>query len=236
LADRPSGRRRFIIWRRTVLLSVNVFVSLDGVMQAPGAPDEDRANGFDRGGWLVPHASEHTNQVVEGWFREADAFLFGRTSYGLLGGYWPKVTAPDDFIATKLNTLPKYVVSTTLTDDEADWSPTTVLRGDFVDDVRRLKELPGRELQVHGSWQLVQALHQAELVDCYRLLQYPVVVGTGKRLFSDGAAPTVLEVAEGEARVLPNGVVSLTLNPTTFGRLSAGSYAVEEGRSTATFH
>jgi dihydrofolate reductase len=225
-----------IIWRRTVLLSVNVFVSLDGIMQAPGAPDEDRSNGFGRGGWLVPYASGHTNEVVEGWFREADAFLFGRTSYGLLGGYWPKVTAPDDVIATKLNTLPKYVVSTTLTDEEADWSPTTVLRGDFVAAVRRLKELPGREVQVHGSWQLVQALHQAELVDRYRLLQYPVVVGTGKRLFSDGATSAALEVAEGDTRVLPNGVVSLALNPSTFGMLSAGSYAVEGGRSTAVSH
>ena len=219
-----------------MLLSVNVFVSLDGIMQSPGAPGEDPSDGFNRGGWLVPYASEHTNVVVEGWFREADAFLFGRTSYGLLGGYWPKVTAPDDLIATKLNTLPKYVVSTTLTDDEADWSPTTVLRADFVDDVRRLKELPGGELQVHGSWQLVQALHQAELVDRYRLLQYPVVVGTGKRLFSTGSTPVALEVAEGDARVLPNGVVSLTLTPAAFGILSAGSYAVEEGRSTAISH
>jgi dihydrofolate reductase len=216
-----------------VLLSVNVFVSLDGVMQAPGAPGEDPSNGFDRGGWLVPYASEHTNEVVEGWFREADAFLFGRTSYGLLGGYWPKVTAPDDLIAAKLNTLPKYVVSTTLTDDEARWSPTTVLRGDFVDDVRRLKESPGRELQVHGSWQLIQALYRAELVDRYRLLQYPVVVGTGKRLFPDGSTPAALEVAEGDARVLPDGVVALTLSPDTFGTLAAGSYAVEAGRSTA---
>ncbi|GIF11887.1 dihydrofolate reductase family protein [Actinoplanes teichomyceticus] len=219
-----------------MLLSVNVFVSLDGVMQAPGAPGEDPSNGFDRGGWLVPHASEHTNEVVEGWFGKADAFLFGRTSYGLLGGYWPKVTAPNDLIATKLNTLPKYVVSRTLTDDEADWSPTTVLRGDLVDDVRRLKQLPGEELQVHGSWQLVQALHRAELVDRYRLLQYPVVVGTGKRLFSCGSTPVTLQVAEGDARVLPNGVVSLTLTPAGFGELSAGSYAVEGGRSTAISH
>ena len=219
-----------------MLLSVNVFVSLDGIMQSPGAPGEDPSNGFDRGGWLVPHASEHTNRVVEGWFREADAFLFGRTSYGLLGGYWPSVTAPDDLIATKLNTLPKYVVSTTLTDDEADWSPTTVLRGDFVEEVRRLKELPGGELQVHGSWQLVQALHRAELVDRYRLLQYPVVVGTGKRLFSVGSTPVAMEVAEGGARVLPNGVVSLTLTPAVFGMLSTGSYTVERGRSTAVSH
>ncbi|WP_433510747.1 dihydrofolate reductase family protein [Nonomuraea sp. CA-143628] len=214
-----------------MLLSVNTFVSLDGVMQGPGAADEDRSDGFDRGGWLVPHASAHTNEVVEGWFREADAFLFGRTSYGLLGGYWPKVTEPDDLIATKLNTLPKYVVSSTLTDEEADWSPTTVLRGDLVDEVRRLKELPGKELQVHGSWKLVQTLHQAGLVDIYRLLQYPVVVGRGKRLFPDGSTPAAFTTVEECSRVLPGGVVSLTLNPASLGAISAGAYIVDEGRS-----
>ncbi|MEW2431661.1 dihydrofolate reductase family protein [Micromonospora sp. NPDC047644] len=214
-----------------MLLSVNVFVSLDGIMQGPGAPDEDRSGGFDRGGWLVPHASVHTNQVVEGWFREANAFLFGRTSYGLLGGYWPKVTAPGNLIAAKLNTLPKYVASRTLTDGEADWSPTTVLRTDVVDNVRRLKALPGKELQVHGSWKLVQELHQAGLVDIYRLLQYPVVVGTGKRLFPEGTTPATF-ASEESARVLPGGVVSLTLTPTNRGVIPAGAYTVQSGRST----
>ena len=215
-----------------MLLSVNVFVSLDGIMQGPGAPGEDRSGGFDRGGWLVPHASVHTNEVVEGWFREADAFLFGRTSYGLLGGYWPKVTAPDNLIATRLNTLPKYVVSSTLTDEQAGWSPTTVLRTRVVEQVRRLKELPGRELQVHGSWQLVQALHEAGLVDRYRLLQFPVVVGTGKRLFPDGSTPATFAASEGSARVLPGGAVSLTLSRTALGAISAGAYTVDKGRST----
>ena len=216
-----------------MLLSVNVFVSLDGIMQGPGNPDEDRSGGFDRGGWLVPHASAHTDEIVEGWFRQADAFLFGRTSYGLLGGYWPKVTAPDDLIATKLNTLPKYVVSRTLTDEDAGWSPATVLRTGIVDEVRRLKGLPGRELQVHGSWQLVQTLHRAGLVDLYRLLQYPVVVGTGKRLFPQGSTPVTFATAEGSTRVLPGGVVSLALTPTAVGELSTGAYTVERGRSTA---
>ncbi|CCH19342.1 dihydrofolate reductase family protein [Micromonospora lupini] len=215
-----------------MLLSVNIFVSLDGVMQGPGNPDEDRSGGFDRGGWLVPHASTHTNEVVESWFRAADAFLFGRTSFGLLGGYWPKVTDPDNLIATKLNTLPKYVVSSTLTDGEADWNPTTVLRGAPADEVRRLKELPGKELQVHGSWKLVQTLHQAGLVDVYRLLQFPVVVGTGKRLFPDRSTPATFATVEESSRVLPGGVVSLTLNPTSLGAISGGAYAVDEGRST----
>jgi dihydrofolate reductase len=220
----------------TMLLSVNAFVSLDGVMQGPGAPDEDRSDGFDRGGWLVPHASAHTNEVVESWFREADAFLFGRTSFGLLGEYWSQVTDPDQLVAAKLNTLPKYVVSSTLTDEQAGWKPTTVLRGDLVDEVRRLKELPGKELQVHGSWKLTQALHQAGLVDVYRLLQFPVVVGTGKRLFPDGSTPATFATVEEGSRLLPGGVVSLTLTPASLGTISAGAYTVEEGRSAAVVH
>ena len=215
-----------------MLLSVNVFVSLDGIMQGPGAPDGDRSGGFDRGGWLVPYASTHTDEVVAGWFGAADAFLFGRTSYRMLGGYWRRVTAPGDLIATRWNTLPKYVVSTTMTEQEADWSPTTVLRAGVLDDVRRLKALPGKELQVHGSWQLVQTLHRAGLVDLYRLLQYPVVVGSGKRLFPDGTLPATFATSGGSVRVLPDGVVSLTLTPSTLGEISAGAYTVDHGRST----
>ncbi|MVZ99082.1 dihydrofolate reductase [Actinomadura sp. LD22] len=214
-----------------MLLSVNTFVSLDGVMQGPGAPDEDRSDGFYRGGWLVPHASPHTNEVVESWFREAGAFLFGRTSFGMLGGCWPKVTEPDNVIAAKLNAVPKYVVSSTLTDEEADWNPTTVLRGDVADEIRRLKERPGKELQVHGSWKLVATLHREGLVDVYRLLQFPVVVGTGKRLFPDGSTPATFATAEERSRVLPGGVVSLTLTPASLGAISAGAYTADEGRS-----
>ncbi|GAA0503444.1 deaminase reductase [Paractinoplanes deccanensis] len=215
-----------------MLLSVNVFVSLDGVVQGPGNPGEDRSGGFDRGGWLVPHASAHTDEIVRGWFGEAGAFLFGRTTYGLLGGHWPNVTAPGDPIATPLNTLPKYVVSTTLTDEQAAWTPATVLRGDVIERVRGLKALPGKELQVHGSWKLVQTLHRAGLVDRYRLLQYPVVVGAGKRLFPDGATPATFAATDASTRALPGGVVSLTLTPTALGTPAAGAYTVDGGRST----
>jgi dihydrofolate reductase len=217
-----------------VLLSVNIFVSLDGVVQGPGAPDEDRSGGFERGGWLVPFSSAQTDEVVAGWFREAGAFLFGRTSFGMLRGYWPNVTDPDNVIASQLDSLPKYVVSSTLSDVEADWYPTTVLRGDAVDEVRRLKELPGRELQVHGSWKLVQALHEAGIVDVYRMLLYPVVVGTGKRLFPEGAMAATFAVAQDASRVLPGGVVCLTFTPKSLGTVAAGSYVVEEGRSGTT--
>jgi dihydrofolate reductase len=130
--------------------------------------------------------------------------------------------------------MPKYVVSSTLPDAGADWHPTTVLRGDAVDEVRRLKELPGGELQVHGSWELVRTLHEAGLVDVYRVLQYPVVVGTGKRLFPEGVTPATFAVDQDASRVLPGGVVSLTLTPRSFGTVAAGAYVVEEGRSATT--
>lgn len=109
-----------------------------------------------------------------------------------------------------------------------------MLRGDAVGEVRRLKELPGRELQVHGSWKLVQALHEAGLVDVYRMLLYPVVVGTGKRLFPEGAMGGTFEVVQDASRVLPGGVVSLTLTPRSLGTVVTGSYVVEEGRSATT--
>jgi dihydrofolate reductase len=214
-----------------VLLSVNIFVSLDGVVQGPGAPDEDRSGGFDRGGWLVPFSSPQTDEAVTGWFREADAFLFGRTSFGMLRGYWPNVTDPQSLIATQLNSLPKYVISSTLSGADADWPPTTVLGGDALEQVRRLKQQPGRELQVHGSWQLVQTLHEAGLVDLYRMLVYPVVVGTGKRLFPEGALAATFEISPDTSRVLPGGVTCLTLIPRSLGPLAAGSFVVEQGRS-----
>lgn len=217
-----------------MLLSVNIFTSLDGVVQGPGAPDEDRSGGFDRGGWLVPFRSAETDEVVAGWFRRADAFLFGRTTYDMLRGYWPKVTDPTSPIASQLNGLPKHVVSSTLPDAEADWDPSAVLHGDPIDEVRRLKRSPGRELQVHGSWRLVRTLHEAGLIDVYRLLHYPVVVGTGKRLFPDGAMPASFVLDQDESRILPNGVVALTMTPRSLGIVPAGSFVVQDGRSQTT--
>jgi dihydrofolate reductase len=211
-------------------LSVNVFVSLDGVMQGPGGPDEDRSNGFEYGGWLVPHAADGQLDPVDGWFREADAILLGRSTFEMMRTFWSQVTvAPDNIVSTALNTWKKYVVSNTLSDEDAAWGDTTVLRGeDIVDQVRRLKEQPGRELQVHGSWQLVRTLHDAGLVDTYRLIQFPVVVGTGKRLFEAGAVPATYKITHGE--VLPGGAVSLALRQDGFGSLGTGDIVVEDGK------
>ena len=119
--------------------------------------------------------------------------------------FWSQVTEPDNIVSTALNTWQKYVVSTTLSDEDAAWGPTTVLRDDIVEQVRRLKEQPGRELQVHGSWQLVRTLHDAGLVDTYRLMQFPVVVVDGKRLFADGAVPATYEVTESESAGVARG-------------------------------
>ena len=210
-------------------LSVNVFVSLDGVMQGPGGAEEDTSNGFTRGGWLVPHAGEGQLDPVDGWFRQADAVLLGRSTFEMMRGYWSQVTDEDNIVATVLNTGKKYVASTTLSDDDAAWGDTTVLRDDVVEQVRRLKEQPGRELQVHGSWRLIRSLHDAGLVDTYRLLQFPVVVGEGKRLFAEGAAPSTYRITDAEVLRGGSGVVSLTLRQDTFGTTGSGEFIVVDG-------
>ncbi|SBT63680.1 Dihydrofolate reductase [Micromonospora sediminicola] len=214
-------------------LSVHTFVSLDGVMQGPGGVQEDPSHGFVRGGWLVPHSGEGQLEPVAGWFGKAEAILLGRTTFQMMRRYWSTVTDPDNVVATALNHVRKYVVSSTLTDDEAAWGTTTVLRGDdVVGQVRRLKEQPGGELQVHGSWQLVRTLHDAGLVDVYRVIQFPVVVGDGKRLFADGAAPASYRVAESQVMNGGSGAVALTLQQTTFATAEAGEFVVRDGRES----
>lgn len=212
-------------------LSVHTFVSLDGVMQGPGGLQEDRSGGFDRGGWLVPHSTEGQLDPVAGWFDRADAVLLGRNTFEMMRTYWSQVTEPDNIVATVLNDRQKYVVSNTLTDAGAAWGRTTVLRGDdIVEQVRSLKEQPGGELQVHGSWQLVRTLHDAGLVDVHRLIQFPVVVGTGKRLFADGAVPSAYRITESHVAAGGSGAVALTLHRTASGTTGAGEFVVRDGR------
>jgi dihydrofolate reductase len=170
------------------------FVSVDGVSQGPGAPDEDTSGGFERGGWFVPHLDPEFLDLVTGWVDEADAFLFGRRTYENFARDWPNMTDPDDRVAAQLNGRPKYVATRGTV--AAEWSPTTVLTGDVAAQVAELKRQPGRELQIHGSARLAQSLLAADLIDEVRLAVAPVVVGQGRRLFPDGGAAAGLRLVE----------------------------------------
>jgi dihydrofolate reductase len=165
-------------------LTAALYITLDGVIQGGGGPEEDRSGDFRLGGWMAPYLSEDSRPIALDRLSRADAFLLGRTTYDFFAGFWPRV--PDDNpFARALNQLPKYVVSTTL--NEPTWAHTTVLRD--LDAVARLKEQSGRELQVCGSPTLVRGLLAHGLVDSLSLLTFPVVLGSGRRLF-DGN-PTV---------------------------------------------
>ena len=167
-------------------LVLQQFVSLDGVSQGPGAPDEDTSGGFTRGGWFVPFLDDALMAHVTSWIAAADAFLFGAHTYRNFARDWPTMANPSDPVATALNGLPKYVVSSTI--ETAAWTPSTVIRGSVLTEVARLKALPGRELQIHGSARLAGSLVAAGLVDEMRLMVAPVVVGQGRRLF-----PSILD-------------------------------------------
>lgn len=184
-------------------LTVTTFVSVDGVMQGPGGPDEDRRDGFERGGWLVPHFDAELGEYMVDVFRRVDAFLLGRRTYDIFAGSWGQMADPgDDPIAGGLNTLPKFVPSTTL--EHPEWANTTVLSGDVAAAVRELKARPGRELQVHGSGALVRWLLDNDLVDELNLIVFPVIVGEGTRLFAAKGADRALELIE--SRTTPTGV------------------------------
>jgi len=176
-------------------LTLTSFVTLDGVYQAPGGPKEDPRGGFEHGGWSVPYGDEDFGRFVVEVFERVDAFLLGRRTYNIFASYWPKVTDPADPIASRLNALPKYVVSAGL--QEPEWANTTVLSGDLGKEVAALKERTDREVQVHGSGLLAQSLLALDLVDKVHLLTFPVVLGTGRRLFAEGAVPTAFRHAGG---------------------------------------
>jgi len=203
-------------------LTLHTFLTLDGVMQAPGAPDEDRDGGFEHGGWSFPYGDQDFGEAVVGWFSRAGAFLLGRKTYEIFSGYWPKVTDPDDPVASKLNALPKYVASTTLA--SAGWHNSSVLGGDLTAEVAGLKERPGDELQVHGSGELAQTLIDHDLVDEYRLLYYPVHLGSGKKLFRDGAKPGALRLTH--SSTTSTGVIIVTYEPA--GPPRYGSFVLDD--------
>ncbi len=201
-------------------LTLHTFLTLDGVMQAPGAPEEDTSGGFAHGGWSFPYGDQDFGATMAGWFSRASAFLLGRKTYEIFSGHWPRVTDPADPIAGPLNALPKYVASTTLA--SADWRNSSLLSGDVAAGVARLKELPGSELQVHGSGELAQTLIEHDLVDEYRLLVFPLHLGQGQKLFRDGARAASLRLVS--TRATAAGVVIATYEPA--GPPRHGSYAL----------
>ncbi|TYP86569.1 dihydrofolate reductase family protein [Blastococcus xanthinilyticus] len=168
-------------------LVVTTFVTMDGVMQAPGGPKEDTSDGFRWGGWLVPFFDEDMGGQMEAWFAPAEDFLLGRGTYEIFAAHWPKVPTEGDPVGTALNTKTKHIASRTLTSVE--WETARLLEGDVPTAVRALKGRDGGELQVHGSAGLVQTLLREDLVDVLRLITFPVTVAGGKRLFGEGATP-----------------------------------------------
>jgi dihydrofolate reductase len=198
-------------------LTVTTFVTLDGVMQSPGGPDED-GTGFEYGGWTVPYFDEDGGKFMASVFANAEAFLLGRKTYEIFARYWPSVTDESNPIAGPLNRLPKYVVTSTLTD--LAWHNSTGIAGDLVAEVTRLKRQPGNELQVHGSGELVQALIEHGLVDEYRLLIFPVILGAGRQLFPRTPVTAALHLTD--SRTTGAGVTILTLRPA--GQATFGSF------------
>ncbi|WP_396447493.1 dihydrofolate reductase family protein [Actinomadura sp.] len=184
-------------------VTITQFVTLDGVSQGPGSPDEDTSDGFAHGGWLVPHMDGTFVQRASDWLDLAGGLLLGRRTYEAFARDWPRVTDPADPFAERMNTLPKYVVSNTLR--EGTWQPATVLKG--VEAVAELKARPGRELQVHGSARLGDALLGAGLVDALRLVVAPTVLRTGRRLLNGQGAPSGLRLVRHEAT--KNGLLLL---------------------------
>ncbi|MCG3040573.1 dihydrofolate reductase family protein [Streptomyces fenghuangensis] len=203
-------------------VTLTQFLTVDGVVQAPGGPDEDRDGGFEHGGWLVPYADEDMGRFVAEGFRAADAFLLGRRTYEIFAAYWPRVTDPDDPVASRLNALPKYVASRTL--DGVGWHNSTLLGDDAVREVAALRQRLEGEVQIHGSGNLARSLMAHGLIDEYRLLTYPVILGGGKRLFDGGAVPTALEWTGG--RTTSTGVAINTYRAA--GSPRHGSFDLEE--------
>jgi dihydrofolate reductase len=196
---------------------VSMFVSLDGVLQGPGLPDEDREGGFEHGGWQAPYFDEESGKVIAEHTACLEALLLGRKTYELFAAYWPQAAASDP-IAARLNSAPKYVASRTL--DTVEWNNSQLIEGDVTDAVARLKRDHG-QIDVIGSGSLVQTLLRHDLVDRLNVWVYPVLLGSGKRLFADGTVPTALRLVE--SATFPKGAVLLVYQRT--GKPTYGSMA-----------
>jgi len=202
-------------------LVVGAFVTADGVMQAPGGPDEDRDGRFEYGGWSVNYWDDFMGQVMDEQLHRAEAMLLGRKTYEIFAAHWPRVGGDDPF-AAKLNGMPKYVASRTL--GEVAWNNSHLLKGDVAEAVAQLKAQAGGEIHVNGSSNLIQTLLRHDLVDELMLWVFPVLVGGGKLLFGEGVRPGALKLAD--TKTSSTGVVIQTYE--CAGDLQCGSFAVDE--------
>jgi dihydrofolate reductase len=204
--------------RKLVVLS---FITLDGVMQAPGGPEEDPTGGFTHGGWVASYFDDFLGEVMVGQMSRPFDLLLGRKTYEIFAAHWPYVKSKDDPIAAGINNAKKYVASKTLT--KLDWSGTELIKGDVATEVKKLKEQDGPEIQVHGSGNLIQTLLKHELVDELWLKIFPITLGKGKRLFADGTIPVGFTLRKSEAS--PCGVIVASY--ARAGGVKTGSFALE---------
>lgn len=191
-------------------LIVQEWMSLDGVVQAPGSPDEDKSGGFKHGGWHLPYFDDMSRNWVVANLTEAHGYLLGRRTYENFAGHWPNASAEEQVIAQPLNTRPKYVASTTLKEPLA-WQNSTLLKGNVTKAVAALKQKDGDNLLVIGSAKLVQSLIDFDLVDEFRVMIDPLVVGGGKRIFGDDGALRPLRLVD--SRVTTTGAILATYAP-----------------------
>jgi dihydrofolate reductase len=185
---------------------VSTFLSVDGVMQAPGGPSEDWEGEFELGGWQVPLLDDAAGEINGEWLATAEGLLLGRRTYEIFAGHWPRIgdDHPHAEVARQLNGMPKYVASHTL--HTLSWHNSTLLGDDVPRAVASLRERPGGDLHVIGSGRLIQTLMRHDLVDEYRLMTFPVLLGSGKRLFADGTTPAGLRLVE--SRTTPAGAIA----------------------------
>jgi dihydrofolate reductase len=200
-------------------LIVSTFVTLDGVMQAPGGPEEDDSGGFAYGGWSVHYWDDRMGQVMSEAMSKPFDLVLGRRTYDIFASYWPN--APEDAGAKPLNDATKHVASRS--HPRLEWRNSVLIEGNTADGVAALKQEDGPELQVHGSGNLIQTLLRHNLVDEYRLWVFPLVIGSGKRLFGDGTIPAGLKLVD--SKVSSTGVVIGTYEPA--GEIVTGSFAME---------
>ncbi len=201
-------------------LVVAAFLTLDGVMQAPGGPEEDPTGGFTQGGWSVNYWDDTMGAVMDGYFARPSELLLGRTTYEIFAAHWPYV-GDDEPVARTLNSMRKYVASRTLS--EVTWNNSVLLEGDVAEAVAGLKAEDGPEILTQGSSVLIQTLLRHDLVDEFRLWTFPVVVGPGKRLFGEGTVPRGLGVVD--SKTSTTGVVMTTYR--RIGDIPLGSFALE---------